>query len=184
MKKITAYTREDFRKWLAKYHDRELKVEVLLHKRHTGKRAPSHRELLEEAICFGWIDTTLNRLDEDRYIRHFSRRNKNSRWSDNTLRYARELIANGKMTEPGLAFYREGLAKPTHDHGIPKNPDMPSELKRALSKDATAKRAFEKLAPSTKKMHYRFILRAKRPETKVKYVRQILSPLGRGLSRK
>ena len=76
---------------------------------------------MEEAICFGWIDTTIKRLDEDTYLRHFSRRNKNSKWSDNTLGYAKQLIKEKKMTPIGLEFYKEGLKKPTHDHGIPKN---------------------------------------------------------------
>jgi uncharacterized protein YdeI (YjbR/CyaY-like superfamily) len=127
---VTAFHRDDFWKWLMKNHDKEKKVSVILYKRHTGKPAPTHRELMEEAICFGWIDTTIKRLNKDTYIRRFARRNDKSKWSDNTLSYAKELIKNGKMTEHGLHFYRAGLQRPTHDAGIPKNPDMPDELKK------------------------------------------------------
>jgi len=65
VKTITAFHRNDFRKWLEKYHKKEKKVAVIIHKKHTGKDSPSHRELMEEAICFGWIDTTIKRIDED-----------------------------------------------------------------------------------------------------------------------
>ena len=90
---------------------------------------------MEEAICFGWIDTIIKRLDEDTFIRYFSTRTNNSRWSDNTLSYGKRLIEEGKMSERGLHYYKLGLAKPTHDHGIPKDPPMPDELKAALSKN-------------------------------------------------
>ncbi|MBU0459959.1 MAG: YdeI/OmpD-associated family protein [Nanoarchaeota archaeon] len=174
MKTITAFNRDDFRKWLVNHHDKENKVSVIVYKKHTGKSAPSHRELIEEAICFGWIDTTIKRLDEDMYVRNFSKRNKNSKWSDNTLQYAKDLIKQGKMTSVGLKFYKEGLKRPTHDSGIPKNPDMPVELKKALDKDKKAKDNFENFSASTKKMAYRWILRGKREETRNKRIKLIV----------
>jgi uncharacterized protein YdeI (YjbR/CyaY-like superfamily) len=174
MKEIIVFKKEDFRKWLAKNHEKESKVSVILHKKHTGKESPSHRELMGEAICFGWIDTILNRLDEDRYIRNFSRRNKNSKWSNNTISYGKELIEQGRMTPAGLKFYEEGLLKPTHDAGIPKNPSMPEELRKALDKDSKAKENFMNFAPSAKKMHYRWILRGKREETRIKRINFIV----------
>jgi uncharacterized protein YdeI (YjbR/CyaY-like superfamily) len=83
VKSLVVFKREDFRKWLVKNHKNEKRVEVLLYKGHTGRKAPSHRELMEEAICFGWIDTTVKKLDGDRYIRTFTRRSEKSKWSDN-----------------------------------------------------------------------------------------------------
>lgn len=119
---ITAFNRGDFKKWLKKNHKKEKKVSVIVHKKHTGKPFPTHRELMEEAICYGWIDTTIRRLDEERYIRDFTKRNKNSKWSKNTLSYAKRLIEEGKMSPEGLKFYELGSKKLPHDHGIPKNP--------------------------------------------------------------
>jgi uncharacterized protein YdeI (YjbR/CyaY-like superfamily) len=171
MKSITAFTRDDFRKWLAGNHDKEDKVSVIVYKKHTGKPSPSHKELMEEAICFGWIDTVIKKLDENRYIRTFSRRNKNSKWSNNTISYAKDLIKRKKMTSAGLKFYKEGLKKPTHDFGIPKNPDMPVELKIALSKHKIAKDNFENFSASIKRTFYRWILRAKRDETRNKRIK-------------
>ena len=74
MKIVTTYNAKDFGKWLAKNHQKESKMAVIVHKKHTGKPFPTHRELIEEAICWGWIDTTIKRLDEDTFVRHFSRR--------------------------------------------------------------------------------------------------------------
>lgn len=170
LKTITAFGRDDFRKWLQKHHDKETKVCIILHKRHTGKPAPTHHELMEEAICFGWIDTTIKRLDEDKYVRNFCCRNTKSKWSYNTLGYAKKLIKEGRMTPAGLKFYRLGLQRPTHDAGIPKNPKMPVELKKELSNNFVAKKNFIKLPPSSKKMFYRWILHAKLSETRKKRI--------------
>ncbi len=181
VKSLAVATRTEFRQWLEENHDKKEKVQLILYKRHTGKPAPTHRELLEEAICFGWIDTTIKRLDDDRYARFFVRRNANSQWSENTLNYAQQLIAEGKMTPTGLKFYKEGAKKPTHDHGIPKNPTMPLELKQALAKDKSAQDAFTKFSPSKKKRLYRWILSGKRPETRAKRVEKICMAAREGL---
>ena len=181
-KTISAFDRNDFRKWLEENHNKETKVGIILHKRHTGKPAPTHRELIEEAICFGWIDTIIKKLDDDRYLRNFSRRNNNSKWSDNTLGYAKKLIKEGKMTPMGLKFYKLGLKKPTHDEGIPKNSTMPLELKNALSIDKKAKDNFDTFSPSKKKMLYKWILRAKLPETSKKRVNTIIKSTHDGTS--
>ena len=175
MQMFTVYKASDFRAWLKKNHAKEHKVAIILHKRHTGETAPTHRELMDEAICFGWIDTTIKRLDEDTFLRHFSRRNGGSKWSDNTLSYAKKLIKEGRMTKAGLHFYNAGRKKPTHDHGIPKNPDMPVELKKALAKDAKAKKHVEALPPSMKRMLYRWILRGKQSATREKRVKSIIA---------
>ena len=177
---VTAYSAKDFRRRLQKNHKKESKVAVVLHKRHTGKPAPTHRELIEEAICFGWIDTTIKRVDDDTFIRHFSRRTEKSKWSENTLSYAKRLLKEGRMGPEGLRFYKLGKARPTHDHGIPKNPDMPEELKKTLARNPSAKNVVESYPPSTKKMLYRWILRGKQAATREKRVAQILASAQKG----
>jgi uncharacterized protein YdeI (YjbR/CyaY-like superfamily) len=174
MQQITVFSAKEFRAWLRTHHKKEDKLAVVVHKKHTGKSAPTHREMIEEAICYGWIDTTIKRLDEDTFLRHFSRRTEKSKWSDNTLSCAKRLAEEGKMSPEGMRFYTMGKAKPTHDHGIPKNPDMPIELKSALAKNAKAKRIVEAYPPSTKRGIFRTILRGKQPETREKTVQKII----------
>lgn len=171
---FTAKTRSDFRRWLARNHSKERRVAIVLNKRVTGIPAPTHRELLEEAICFGWVDTTIKRLDESQFIRHFARRNSHSKWSENTQSYARQLIKQGRMTPAGLKFYKEGLTRPTHDHGIPKNPDMPAALRRALSTDKAAKGNFNLFPPSARRTFYRWILYGKMEETRAKRIKKVV----------
>ena len=180
MKTITVFNRNDFREWLAENHNRENRVSVVVYKKHTGRPSPSHMELMEEAICFGWIDTTVKRLDEDRFIRTFCKRTKNSRWSDNTIFYAKDLIKQGKMTPAGMKFYKEGLKKPTHDAGIPKKPSMPTALKTALAKDKKANENFQKFPPSAKRMFYRCVLKGKLKKTREKRIRLIVEKARQG----
>ncbi len=86
------------------------------------------------------------------------------------------------MTPKGLKFYKLGLKKPTHDEGIPKNPTMSLELKNALSIDKKAKDNFDTFSPSKKKMLYKWILRAKLPETSKKRVNTIIKSTHDGTS--
>lgn len=173
-KTFYAKDRKEWRAWLEKNHLVETKIALIKYKKHTGKPSLSHKESMDEAICFGWIDTTVKRLDEDRYVRRFARRNKNSKWSDATLGYAKRLIAEGKMSPFGMQMYKEGLAKPTHDAGIPKNPSMPTELKEALRQNPEAARSFKTFSPSYTRTYYRWILRAKQPETRTKRVQDVV----------
>jgi uncharacterized protein YdeI (YjbR/CyaY-like superfamily) len=175
MQQITVFTAKELRAWLRTNHQKEDKLAVLVHKKHTSKSFPTHREMIEEAICYGWIDTTIKRLDEDTFLRHFSRRTDKSKWSDNTLSYAKRLAAEGKMSPEGMRFYLMGKAKPTHDHGIPKNPDMPIELKKALAKNPKAKRAIEAYSPSVKRALFRSILRGKQTVTREKTAKKIIA---------
>ncbi|HIJ14076.1 TPA: hypothetical protein HA371_05005 [Candidatus Woesearchaeota archaeon] len=172
---IVVYTIEDWRKWLMKNHLNEKKVGLISYKKHTGKLSVSHREAMHEAIAFGWIDTTIKRLDEERYVRCFVRRGDNANWSKNTLRYGKELLKAGRMSEHGILRYKQGLKKRPHDYGIPDNPVMPLELKEELEKNKIAKKNFDLFPPSSKKMLYRSILRAKTTETKVKRIGEIVN---------
>lgn len=173
MKRIEAGTHDAWRKWLAENHLKETSVELLVHKKHTGKPSLSHQEAMHDAICFGWIDTTLKRLDEDTFVRRFARRTDKSKWSDNTLRYAKQLLAEGKMAPEGIKRYKEGLTRPTHDHGIPKDPGIPLVLKQALEGEGLFNK-FKSFSPSVRRTYLRWLLRAKQEETKKKRIRQIV----------
>jgi uncharacterized protein YdeI (YjbR/CyaY-like superfamily) len=181
VEKIIVSECRDFRRWLRKNYKKAKKVALVLYKKHTGKKAPSHRELMEEAICFGWIDTTIHRIDENRYIRRFVKRNENSKWSDNTLGYAKDLLKRGRMSKEGVKYYKMGLKKPRHYDGIPKNPDMPSELKSELEKNGKVKKAFEGYSPSRKRMYYRWILSGKMSETRKKRIGMIVDEIKKSI---
>lgn len=169
-------TLDEWRSWLNGNHLSESSVALIINKKHTGKGTISHLDSMKEAICFGWIDTTVKKLDENQYIRHFRRRTDKSTWSDNTLRYAEEMINLKKMSPEGLKRYQEGKSKPTLDFGIPKNPKTPPDVKKEIEKN-NLKKEYQKLSKSNKRMHLRNILKAKSLETRNKRIQQLISLL-------
>lgn len=173
---ITVLEVNQWRIWLEKNHLKEKKVGMVSYKKHTGKSSISHRAAMEEAINFGWIDTTIKRLDEERFVRYFVRRGENANWSKNTLRYGKQLLGSGRMSPLGVQRLKQGLKKRPHDYGIPANPSMPEELKQELVKISLLKE-FDSFAPSVKRMLYRRILRAKTSSTKARRIQEVIKKL-------
>ena len=160
---VEVFKIEQWRNWLKKNHLKENKVYVIRYKNHTSSPSPPTQDLMHEAISWGWIYTTAHGIDKNKYMIKYSKRNeKTSKWSKNTLRYAKLLIKRGRMSEHGLKMYKIGLKKKPHDYGIPDNPKMPPELKKALKNNKKARVNFNLFPPSSKKMFYRLILKAKR----------------------
>ena len=171
---ITPKTLAEWRRWLEKNHLKEDKVIFIKYKKHTGRPIISNADAMKEAICFGFIDTTAKRVDDARWSICYVKRGKNSRWSVNTLNYGKALLKEGKMSPFGIKMYNEGLRKKAFDGHIPKNPEMPEELKKELSKNKFIKKIFNTLSPSRKRMYYRQILYAKRPETRQKRIMEVI----------
>jgi len=171
-----AKDREDWANWLKENHIKEEKVVLIKYKKHTGKPIINNKDAMTEAIRFGWIDTTAHRVDEDKYAQTFVKRNENSRWSVNTLARGKELFEKGLMSEHGIKMYKEGLAKGAYDKDLPKNPEVPKDLKERLNKNKLTEK-FEKLSNSAKKLHLRHIIRAKLPETREKRINDFIKNL-------
>jgi uncharacterized protein YdeI (YjbR/CyaY-like superfamily) len=121
----------------------------------------SHREGIEEALCFGWIDTIMKKLDEDRYERTFMKRTDKANWSTNTLSYAKKLLKDKKMFPLGIKRYKEGLKRKPHDFGRRKNPQVPEILKKELSKEKKLEENFNNFSPSYRKALLYNLLSAK-----------------------
>ncbi len=167
--------RKEWRDWLRKYHSKKKMVWVVKYKKHTKKPSISHKESMEEAICFGWIDTIVKKIDDERYVSCFVRRNENSRWSNSTLGHARKLIKEKRMSPAGLQAYKEGLKKPVIDLKLPRNPKIPEDLRKELSKNRKARENFDNFAPSYKRLYIYWIEKAKRKETREKRIREVLT---------
>jgi len=167
----------DWRNWLKKNHLKKDKILLVKYKKHTGKHIILNRDSMKEAICFGWIDTTAQRIDEDKWATTYVKRNKNSKWSKNTLSYGKELLEKGLMSPFGIKMYQEGLAKKPHDEGISKNPRVPKYLMEELENEPQACENFKKIAPSYKRTLLRWLLRAKLEETKKKRIKIIIQSL-------
>jgi uncharacterized protein YdeI (YjbR/CyaY-like superfamily) len=179
--KLTVRTRSQLRKWFENHHAEQSKLFLISWKKHTGKPFLTHRQQMEEAICWGWIDTTMKRIDDDRYGRYFVKRRPNGKWSTNTISYAEQLISEGRMQPAGMKAYKRGLELPIGDSAAGKKATMPKELEAALADNSKAQQNFEKYPPSTKRTFFNWIGSAKRPETVQKRVRKAieLAEMGR-----
>ena len=93
----------EWRAWLAEHHGRETGIWLVFWKKHTGKTAVSYQDAVDEALCFGWIDTLVRRLDADRYAQKFTPRKPKSNWTEANRRIFARLVAAGRMTPAGLA---------------------------------------------------------------------------------
>lgn len=180
MKTFLARTADQWRKWLDAHHDSESEVWLIFYKQHTGVASIAYADALDEALCFGWVDSLVRRLDESRYARKFTPRKVDSRWSTiNRKRYA-ALKAAGRLKP-------SGIDRPPTDRGYDSRPPrfkMPATIPRyiqaALGKRPAAKRYFEGLAPSHRQRYVGWIESAKREETKARRLQEAVRLLASG----
>lgn len=148
---------------------------VIYYKVKSGQPSVKYSEAVKEALCFGWIDSKVKSLDEERYMQIFTPRKSKSVWSKLNKQYIEELIEQGLMTEAGL----EKITAAKQD-GSWTSLDaiealiIPADLKQALEANETAKRYFEKFSNSSKKNILLWIESAKRPETRLKRIEQTI----------
>src|SRR5262245_10098479 len=102
LRTLDVRSRQQWRNWLQTHHDSVAEIWLVFHELHTDKKSISYDDAVEEALCFGWIDSIIRRLDDNRYARKFTPRKPDSRWSTiNRQRYAK-LKSCGLLAEPGL----------------------------------------------------------------------------------
>ncbi|TAH35224.1 MAG: hypothetical protein EYC70_13380 [Planctomycetota bacterium] len=179
MKTFVARTPDQWRKWLDEHHDSESEVWLVFYKLHTGVGSIAYLDALDAALCFGWVDSLVKRLDESRYARKFTPRKADSRWSAiNRKRYA-ALKAAGRL-QPG------GIHRAPTDRSYGPRPRfrMPATLPRyiqaALRKQPAARRHFEGLTPSQRRRYVGWIESAKREETKARRLQEAIRLLAAG----
>jgi uncharacterized protein YdeI (YjbR/CyaY-like superfamily) len=172
-KQIHFTSRDDWRSWLEENHATEKEIWLIHYKKHTGKPTISYEEAVEEALCFGWIDGVLRRLDDDRYILRYSPRKNKSIWAESNKERAERMIKQGRMTEAGLAKIRE--AKKNGEWYKVISTKIPPDLKEALAGNSKALKNFESLAPSRQKQLVWWVTSAKRDETRQRRIKETVS---------
>jgi uncharacterized protein YdeI (YjbR/CyaY-like superfamily) len=176
-KTLHVRTRQQWRKWLQAHHRSNPGLWLVFHKRHTATRSIGYDEAVEEALCFGWIDSLIRRLDEDRYARKFTPRRPGSRWSAiNCRRYA-DLKRRGLLAAAGRERAPTGRISEAPGRWVYV---LPSYIEKELKANARAWEHFQKLAPSYRRSYVGWIDTAKREETKAKRLREALRLLAAG----
>jgi uncharacterized protein YdeI (YjbR/CyaY-like superfamily) len=174
---LYAASRNDWRAWLAKNGQSETELWLLFYKKHTGQPCVSYEHAVEEALCFGWIDSIVKRLDDDRYAQKFTPRRDGSQWSASNKRRLRKLLDEGRMTDAGLAKIDRALLEEQPAKPGAVEESVPADITRALMANTKAWKNFSGLAPSRRRAYVRLILDAKREETRERRVREVISRL-------
>lgn len=174
-KKLIVKDRNEWRGWLEKNYNKEKEVWLTLFKKHSGKVGVSYEDAVEEALCFGWIDGIMKRVDEEKHVQRFSPRNPNSVWSLLNKKRALKMMKRGKMTKAGLVLidHAKRNGKWQAAYSSKTKPGLPTDLKKALKRNAVAYRNFNNFSNSQQLAYIFWVLGAKRKETREIRVRVV-----------
>ena len=169
-------TRQKWRAWLERHQATNPGVWITFYKAHTGVKSIPYEESVPEALCFGWVDSLVKRLDDDRYLLKFTPRKSTSPWSDSNRKRWMELKAAGLLAAAGFA------AAPTDKGYAPKPviPELPPYVAKALKANSKAWRFFQELPRGERRNFVVWIQIAKRPETRERRIRESIALLAAG----
>jgi uncharacterized protein YdeI (YjbR/CyaY-like superfamily) len=173
--------RKKWRAWLEKNHASKKEIWLIYYKKHTGKSRIPYDDAVEESICYGWIDSTVKRLDEEKYCQRFTPRNYKSIWSDINIMRLKKMLDAEKMEQPGLDKVPPEIMKMAKTGKIlPRGPaipevlETPKDLVNALNENPDALENWKRFAPSHRKMYIYWIMDAKRPETRERRISKVV----------
>jgi uncharacterized protein YdeI (YjbR/CyaY-like superfamily) len=172
--------RQAWRNWLIKNYDKVKEVWLVYYKQHTQKPSIPYDDSVEEALCFGWIDSIIKRIDDEKYARKFTPRTNTLKWSEENKERVRKLIKQGRMTKIGLSKIDQVMLnkkEETFRDKLKKNLVIPQIIKKGLMADRKAWDNFNKLAPSHKRNYIGWIISAKKEETRSKRVKEAIGLL-------
>jgi uncharacterized protein YdeI (YjbR/CyaY-like superfamily) len=170
--------RYEWRKWLEENHQTEKEIWLVYYKKHTGLPRVPYNDAVEEALCFGWIDSNIQRIDEEKYVQKFTPRKNNSKWSELNIKRLRKLISEGKMTEAGMSKLNlELVNKDYKAHPTVENLEIPDFFSLALQENELARNNFNNLAPSYRRNYILWLSNAKTDETRRKRLEEAMGLL-------
>ncbi|MAY83067.1 MAG: hypothetical protein CMP59_02955 [Flavobacteriales bacterium] len=175
IKAVFAKDRNEWRKWLEENHQTEDSVWLIMYKKKSKTPTVYYPEAVEEALCFGWIDSKPNKRDEDSYYQFFSKRNPKSYWSKINKNSIARLKKEGKIMPAGLEMIKIAKANGSWT-SLDKIEALviPEELKEAFTKNPKAFKHYESFPPSSKKIILEWVYSAKRAETKAKRIKEVI----------
>ena len=159
--------REEWRDWLERHYKFEKEIWLVFYKKHTGQPRISYNEAVEEALCFGWIDSTARRIDEERYAQRFSVRRPKSTYSQANKERLRELVRQGKVVDDVLATLGDLLDEDAFE--------IPTDILDAIQANEAAWNNFQGFSPGYIRIRIAFIDGARnRPEEFAKRLRYFI----------
>jgi uncharacterized protein YdeI (YjbR/CyaY-like superfamily) len=165
---LYAKNRKEWRSWLTKNHRSAMEIWLIYYKKQSGKPRIPYNDAVEEALCYGWIDSTLKPINEQCYAQRFSPRRKNSKLSEMNKERVRRLVKAKKMTQFGLETIQHHMERNSKEsstlHNL-KNFTLPKDILKILKLDSVVWKNFDKFPESYKRIRLGWIDAARhRPE--------------------
>jgi uncharacterized protein YdeI (YjbR/CyaY-like superfamily) len=167
---------QEWREWLHENHQTASRVYLIFYRVDSEKESMRWEEAVQVAICYGWIDSTVKRLDDERRRQMFTPRKDKSVWSKLNKTYIEKLIAENLMHESGLRkieIAKQNGSWESLDHV--ENHIMPDDLKTAFEQNKTALENYNKFSPSYRKSYLYWLNQAKRDKTRKARIAEIVS---------
>ena len=175
-------SQEAWATWLDEHHSSSDGVWIKIAKKASGIPSVTYAQAVEDALCYGWIDGQMKRVDDDFFVQKFTPRRARSKWSKVNIGKVEELIAAGKMQPAGLAEIERAKTDGRWDaaYDSPRTATVPRDLEQALDQVPAAKDEFAKLSSSQRYSILYSLQDAKRPETRARRITKFVEMLGRG----
>ena len=171
-----------FRQWLEQNHDSASELLVGFHKKSSGKKSITYAEALDEALCFGWIDGVRKNLNETSYTIRFTPRKPRSIWSLVNVRHVERLKKEGRMQPAGLEAYARRDPKRTGIYAFENAPrELSPTYEKIFRENKKAWEFFEKQPPYSKRTTIHWIMSAKKEETQVRRLKQVIENSEQGV---
>ncbi len=168
-----AKTATEWRNWLAEHHESESAVWLIMYHKKSKVESIYYDEAVEQALCFGWIDSKPNKRDEQSFYLFFSKRNSKSNWSKANRERIEKLLAAGQIAPPGQAMIEHAKTTGTWTALMgPENGVIPDDLQALFDKNPKALENFLAFSPSSKRIILEWIMNAKRPATREKRIKE------------
>ena len=172
---FTPTSRQEWRQWLQEHHKSTESIWLIYYKKQSNKPSISYSDAVDEALCFGWIDSKVKSKDQDSYMQFFTKRKPTSVWSKVNKAKVDTLIQTGQMTQAGLDSIQ--TAKENGSWTILDDVEaliLPADLEQAFQSHPQAQEYFLNLSRSDKRNILQWLVMAKRPETRQKRITEII----------
>jgi uncharacterized protein YdeI (YjbR/CyaY-like superfamily) len=176
MEELFFETRDNWRRWLEINHDKSQGIWLVYYKKITKIPSIAYAEAVEEALCFGWIDSKVQTIDELRYRQIFTPRNPKSVWSETNKKRVEMMIEAGQMTRAGLEKIEAAKKNGQWENAYGKRDSvvMADDLKTALVQNPRAWENFGNFSTSSQSTYIRWISSAKRAETRENRISRVV----------
>ncbi len=173
--------RATWRTWLEANHATARGVWLVTWRSRSGRRGLEYEDAIREALCFGWVDSTAGRVDDDRGKLYFAPRKPRSGWSASNKARLEQLIADGRMTPAGMAAIERAKANGSWTMlDSVERLEVPEDLARALAERPAAAASFGSFPPGTRKQMLAWVAMAVRDETRAARIAAIADAAARG----